>query len=610
MKRILNVAEKNDAAKHLANIMGRGVVRKREGYSKFNKIYEFDYNLPNFGQCKMIMTSVSGHLLDYDFDDRYRKWYKCDPLDLFEAPIVFKCQDNFAKIKQTLEKEVKNSFGLCLWTDCDREGENIAFEIIEVCKKIKPNIKILRAKFSEITLRAVEQAVQSLTQPDERASKAVNVRRELDLRIGAAFTRFQTILLTSKISDKLSEKLISYGPCQFPTLGFVVERYKQIKTFVPSTFWFIDVKHEKSNLSVNFKWDRVRVFDDEVCLSLFHRVLEDPIAKVISLTNKQKCHWRPNPMDTVTLEKLASSKLKITAKRTMQIAEKLYTRGLISYPRTETNIFPSNLNLNPIVQQQTSNPFWGEFARRVMTWGINPRQGKKTDNAHPPIYPTKSADDLKDEELKIYELITRHFLACVSKDALGFETNVKISINNELFHTFGLIILERNYLDVYPYSNWSGKEIPDFKLNEIFVPNEIMMKDGKTTPPSLLTESDLISLMEKHGIGTDATHAEHIDTIKQRMYVKLTKDRRFIPCHLGLGLVEGYIEMGFELSRPYLRAALEADLQAICNGEKNAQEVLRNQINVYKRIFSETVSKSRFLTQNVVRSFDEEINIR
>jgi len=610
MRRILNVAEKNDAAKHLANIMGRGAVNKREGYSKFNKIYEFDYNFPNFGQSKMIMTSVSGHLLDYDFDERYRKWYSCDPLELFEAPLKCHCPDNFLKIKKTLEREVKSSAALCLWTDCDREGENIAFEIIEVCKKINPNIKILRARFSEITSQAVHRAINNLAQPDERASNAVNVRRELDLRIGAAFTRFQTLLLTSKIADKLSEKLISYGSCQFPTLGFVVERYKQIKSFVPSPFWFIDVKHEKDGIPVNFKWDRVRVFDDEVCLSLFNRVLEDPLAKVVSLTSKQKSNWRPSPMDTVTLEKLASTKLKINAKRTMQIAEKLYTRGLISYPRTETNIFPSNLNLTPIVENQVSNPQWGDFARRVKNWGVNPRQGKKTDNAHPPIYPTKAANDLKDEELKIYELITRHFLACVSKDALGFETNIKISINKELFHDSGLIILERNYLDVYPYTNWSGKQIPDFKLNEVFVPNEIMMKDGKTTPPSLLTESDLITLMEKHGIGTDATHADHIDTIKQRMYVKLTKDRRFIPCHLGLGLVEGYIEMGFELSRPHLRAALEADLQAICNGEKNPQEVLRHQINVYKRIFSETKSKSQFLTQNVVRSFDEQIVVR
>lgn len=87
------------------------------------------------------------------------------------------------------------------------------------------------------------------------------------------------------------------------------------------------------------------------------------------------------------------------------------------------------------------------------------------------------------------------------------------------------------------------------------------MTESQTSPPTLLTEADLIALMEKHGIGTDATHADHIETIKQRMYVGV-QDGKFVPGQLGMGLVEGYDAMGFEMSKPHLRAELEADLKA------------------------------------------------
>lgn len=122
MVRILNVAEKNDAAKNIAHIMSGGQKRMRNSYSTFNKIYEFDKNMPRFGQSHMLFYSVAGHLLDKDFDNRYRKWYSCEPLELFEAPIVKFVPDNFKNIKRSLEKEVRTCDVLIIWTDCDREG--------------------------------------------------------------------------------------------------------------------------------------------------------------------------------------------------------------------------------------------------------------------------------------------------------------------------------------------------------------------------------------------------------------------------------------------------------------------------------------------------------
>lgn len=187
----------------------------------------------------MVMTSVSGHLLNYEFLPTFRGWHSCNPEQLFDAPVRKGCTENAEKIKKTLEREVRGSQTLIIWTDCDREGENIGFEIIEVCRAVKSQIRVLRAKFSEITAPSIKRAIENLAEPDDRQNDAVNVRSELDLRIGAAFTRFQTLRLQNVFPEKIVNNLISYGSCQIPTLGFVAQRYKEIENFIPQAFWKI-----------------------------------------------------------------------------------------------------------------------------------------------------------------------------------------------------------------------------------------------------------------------------------------------------------------------------------------------------------------------------------
>lgn len=208
-----------------------------------------------------------------------------------------------------------------------------------------------------------------------------------------------------------------------------------------------------------------------------------------------------------------------------------------------------------------NNEAWGEFAQRVLDDGVSPRQGKKSDQAHPPIHPTKLASGLQGNEAKVYEFVVRHFLACVSKNAERHETTVEIDIAGEKFLASGLQILAKNYLEVYIYEKWNAKEIHVYEQRQVFSPTSIEMVNEHTSPPSLLIEADLIALMDKHGIGTDATHADHIDTIKSRQYVGLCDGINFLPGKLGIGLVMGYDDMGFQMSKPNLRAELKSDLK-------------------------------------------------
>lgn len=156
-------------------------------------------------------------------------------------------------------------------------------------------------------------------------------------------------------------------------------------------FFALVVLHTIEDLTVEFNWARNRLFDKEACENYLLLCLSEPEprAKVESVTVKPKHKWRPTPLDTVEMEKLGSRKLKLSAKETMTIAEKLYTKGLISYPRTETNQFSKEFDLKPLVEQHTGHSVWGAFAQRVVEWGPNPRNGNKSDQAHPPIHPTK-----------------------------------------------------------------------------------------------------------------------------------------------------------------------------------------------------------------------------
>lgn len=604
---VLNVAEKNDAAKNVAGLLSRGNRNMRNGHSKYNKIYSFQCEVPQLGgMCDMTMTSVSGHLTNFDFDERYRNWQGSPHQLLFEAPIKETVTENMIGIKKTLEQESRRNQVLIIWTDGDREGENIGFEIIRVCLAVNSTMKVLRAKFSEITPRAMNIAIRNLVEPDENVSKAVDIRKELDLRFGAVFTRFQTLLLRNS-GGMPQGSVVSYGSCQFPTMGFIINRYMEIIRFVPQAFWSIAVTHKKDNIPVSFNWKRRRLFEEHACLALYSKMMEACKARVTNVVGKHKSNWRPEPMYTTSMEKLASNKLRFPAKKTMTLAEKLYTQGFISYPRTETNIFPKGMNLNSLIGHQTDDRRWGPFARRILDeGGAKPRAGKKTDNAHPPIHPTKKGDGLTGDEAKLYELITRHFLACCHKDAIGNETTVTININGEEFTTSGLIIHELNYLEVYVYFKWNAKEIPKFLVNEEFIPNSVLMNESKTVPPKLLTESELIALMEKHGIGTDATHADHIDKIQSRNYVKKLPNSRLCPTKLGLALYDGYSSMRFShLIKPELRSRLEKDLVEIAEARKEARIVANEFISEHKSIF-EVVNREQM---KLVTAFTENKNM-
>ncbi len=186
---------------------------------------------------------------------------------------------------------------------------------------------------------------------------------------------------------------------------------------------------------VSFLWARSRVFDHQFCVILAEMCVENPLATVISVRGQQRSRYRPVGLTTTELQKAASRLFSLSPADTLDIAEKLYQGGFLSYPRTETDQFPPSLDLQAIVSEHAAHPAWGAFVReRLLPGPPTPRNGNNTDEAHPPIHPTRLAlpDSFSsDQHRKIYELVTRSFLACCSSDAKGQETTVSIDLAGE-----------------------------------------------------------------------------------------------------------------------------------------------------------------------------------
>lgn len=423
-----------------------------------------------------------------------------------------------------------------------------------------------------------------------------------------------------------------------------MDNYFRVKNFVPEPFWSINVKHTKGKLSANFSWVRGHLFDRACVIILYERCLAARKAEVVKVQEKPTKRWRPLPLTTVTLQSMATRFLHMTGQQVMTIAEGLYNKGFISYPRTETDRFDKGMNLQGLVQKQTQDATgrWGPFANDLLhnSKFVWPRAGTHDDKAHPPIHPITYAAPsvLNAEEGRLYELVVRRFLACCADDAKGMATDVEIAYGSERFRAKGVHVLERNFLDVYPYENWTDTaQLPAFAVGERFEPTEALMTQGKTSAPGYLTEADLIALMDANGIGTDATMAEHIQKIQDREYARAVEQsgaqsnagggddesgggrggrgggrggrggrgggagrggrgggrggqRVFVPTQLGVALIQGFDRMNFEtsLGKPFLRKEMELQMKAICEGRTTRSAVLQESLRQYRQVYEQS----------------------
>ncbi|KAG9487488.1 hypothetical protein GDO78_007378 [Eleutherodactylus coqui] len=593
MKTVLMVAEKPSLAQSIAKILSKGCATSRKGLNGACSVH--DYTGSFQGQSvRFKMTSVCGHVMSLDFIGKYNNWDKVDPAELFsKAPTEKKEANPKLNMVKFLQVEGRGCDYIVLWLDCDKEGENICFEVLDAVQPVMNRSHtgehtVYRAKFSSITDTDIMNAMNRLGEPNKNEALSVDARQELDLRIGCAFTRFQTKYFQGKYGN-LDSSLISFGPCQTPTLGFCVERHDKIQSFKPETYWVLQVKVSRGQEHpLTLDWDRVRVFDREIAQMFLNLTKTSREAKVESVTKKEKAKQRPQALNTVEMLRVASSALGMGPQHTMQIAERLYTQGYISYPRTETTHYPENFDLKGTLRQQANNPFWGDTVKALLAENINrPRKGSDAGD-HPPITPMRSATEaeLGGDAWRLYEYITRHFIATISYDCKYLQTSIGFCVGCERFTSTCKEVISPGFTEVMPWLGIPMEEsFESCERGDKFNVDEIKLLEKQTCPPDYLTEAELITLMEKHGIGTDASIPVHINNICQRNYVTVESGRRLKPTSLGIVLVHGYYKIDPELVLPTIRSAVEKQLNLIAQGKVNFHQVLEHTLDIFKRKF-------------------------
>jgi DNA topoisomerase-3 len=590
--RILMVAEKPSISQSIAEILSKNQMESRRGILPVHEFQAvFRGKTANF-KC----TSVAGHVYTTDFDAKYRNWETTDPATLFDAPVLKVESNPKGHVCKHLQLEARGTDVLILWMDCDREGENICFEVIENTKHwMNQGAKIYRARFSAITAPDINKAMQNLGEPNKNEARSVDARQEIDLKVGVAFTRFQTRYFQSKYGN-LDSKTISYGPCQTPTLGFCVDRHDEIAQFEPETYWRVVPIVEKGMTKIPLEWARERVFDHQVAHLFAGLVKQDNFAIVTDCTKSRTKTARPVPLNTVALLKVASNNLGIGPHQTMVIAERLYIRGFISYPRTESTQYPEHFNLREALGMQRSHPIWGDYVSGLLAEGkVKAKKGHDAGD-HPPITPMACAteEDLGGNDWRLYDYITRHFIASLSTDAKYDKIKIKFSLGGEFFSYSGKRIISEGFTSLMPWMKSKDEvKIDMLEKGDQLPVAAVEVKEEQTSPPPYLSESDLISLMEKHGIGTDASISTHIENIIQRNYVRLEERSRTLhPTHLGVALIHGYHKIDPELVLPKVRSTIEQYISYIAQGKSSFESVVAHTIKVF-------VSKFDYFVRNI-----------
>lgn len=519
--------------------------------------------------------ALKGHILDLDFPEEYNNWRAVDPKELFKAPVKWIVRD--LETYKGLKEVLRSLNGpLILATDNDHEGELIAYEVLQVARSVRGQVRYMRMRFNSTAFNELRDAWMKL-EPDLNWGWVWKAffRSKFDLVTGATYTRLLTL---SARKNGYPYKLLSWGSCQIPTLWFVYKREMDIRNFKPETYYEL-----KAILDV--KGVKVEVFSEPIkdksqALMLYNRVKDVKESVVSSFKSEFFSEHRPLPTDTDVMLQELTKILGISGAKIMALAEELYADGFISYPRTQTNMW-IKMDHKYVLDMLSNTPL-GTYIKSGV---FQPRDGKKNDNAHPPIYPVKPYpyDDIKG---KIWSYIARRYVANVSsKDALLKRWRLDVLLKEVTMGTTGRYIIDSGFYEVFPFFKPRDlSQIPEVKPGDVLPVLKVELVEKKTKPPPRLTESELLKLLEKHGIGTDATRHEYPSKIVSRGYA-VKKRKTFTITQLGERLIQLLENVNLQLVTPETRRFVEQIMDEVEFGKRTVDEALNYALNIYSNLY-------------------------
>ena len=506
------------------------------------------------------------------------------------------------KLANRLKDAAEEAGAVYLATDPDREGEAIAWHVVEAVRPALHGQEPHRITFHEITGKAVKAALGSPQSLDTDLVDAQQARRILDRLVG-----YQVSPILWQAID--GPKGLSAGRVQTVALRMVVERDREIESFDPEEYWLLEVDLSKvTDQDLHFRARLVEVHGEKADLHSEEQVqaIVDRIApadyRAHRVRRKRKRRRPYPPYTTSTLQRDAAHKLHWSSSKTMQVAQQLYegvelpgegTVGLITYMRTDST------HVAATAQQEARDiveRYWGE-AHLPPQPPQYATTSKVAQEAHEAIRPTSSLrvpkamrEHLTADQAALYEWIWRRFIASQMGPALYHDTTVDILCSRGgedlpyLFRASGRELLFKGFMEVYPV-RWSQRSshklgagnqaLPSLTMDEPLLLHEVVPEQRFTEPPSHFTESSLIKELEQRGIGRPSTYASIVRTLLKRKYV-VRSGKSFLAQPLGLVVCDFLVEQFPDLFAVPFTAEMEEDLDRIARGERSRVEVLRS----------------------------------
>tara|TARA_Y100000034_G_scaffold22546_2_gene25996 strand:- start:1031 stop:3310 length:2280 start_codon:yes stop_codon:yes gene_type:complete len=585
----LIIAEKPKAAEKIAKALADGKPIKKS----VNKV---PYYLVTHGKRDIVVACAVGHLYGLKQKDTEKKWsFPVYEIEWRPATEVNKKSTFQKKYLTLLKKLAKDADEFTVATDYDIEGEVIGLNVIKfACKKKDAN----RMKFSTLMKEDIVKAYENKSKHlDWGQAKAGETRHMLDWFYGINTSR----ALTAAIKTAGAFKIMSTGRVQGPALKLVVDKEKEIRKFVPVPFWQIEMLCNKNKdfLSIHNLGD---MYDKKVANKVMKNVKGQKKAKVVNVTHKKFNQAPPKPFDLTSLQIEAHGKIGMTPKITLQVAQELYTSGCISYPRTSSQILPPSIGYKKIITKLSKQTgYIKECAILLKKQSLSPNNGKKTDPAHPAIYPTGVLPKaLNEYETKLYDLIVRRFLATFGDIAVRQTMTVKLDCNTEIFIAKGTLTVEKGWHILYgKHAKFKEEELPHLQNGDIVNVKKISMLDKETQPPRRFTESSIIKELEKRGLGTKATRASIVDTLFNRGYV----DGKAIKAtELGIRTIETLEKYCPKIVDEELTRFFETEMEKIREKESSPETVLDHAKKALNKIIKDFKTKDKQIGKELLQA--------
>jgi DNA topoisomerase-1 len=464
------------------------------------------------------------------------------------------------KIVSELKKLADKSSEILLATDPDREGEAIAWHVAEATGIKKPK----RVVFHEITKGAVQEAIKHPRDIDENLLHAQEARRVLDRLFGYDLSG----LIWKKVRYGLSA-----GRVQSPALRIIMEREREIRAFIPETFWVITADLKTKKEIIPFTCSEEPRDKKEM-----ERILETGRKSpwsIIGIKETEAKRTPKPPFITSTLQQTASTRLGFAPSRTMMLAQRLYEAGHITYMRTDSTTLSKEAQGGAIEQIEK------KYGKEYLEARVYKTKSKSAQEAHEAIRPTNlsmTGAGANDEQKKLYKLIWQRTVASQMTDAKILRTKITANVKDQSIPDFsvnGSRVLFDGWLKADPESRGEDVEIPKVSEGQELKLKDIDAEEKQTQPPSRYTEAGLVKELEKRGIGRPSTYASTIKTLVDRGYVE-RQGRTLFPTDTG-DVVSSFIEEHFEnyISDSFT-SEMEDELDDIANGKRKYIKTLKD----------------------------------